>query len=89
MYKIAVIGDYDSIYGFAALILPVLLRPFSHNWLLLFVVGMVIATTLGDTTEEICCRLMDSPPVLLVKYMAGSFLIVSTLISSSGREGAL
>ncbi len=30
-----------------------------------------------------------SPPVMLVKYIGGSFLMVSIEISSSGFEGAL
>ena len=34
-------------------------------------------------------RMNGSPPVILVKYIFGSFLMVSMLISSSGLEGAL
>ena len=34
-------------------------------------------------------RIKGSPPVMLVKYIFGSFLIVSILISSSGLDGAL
>ena len=34
-------------------------------------------------------RIKGSPPVIFVKYILGSFLIVSILISSSGLEGAL
>ena len=34
-------------------------------------------------------RINGSPPVILVKYIFGSFLMVSMLISSSGLEGAL
>lgn len=53
-------GPFCVIYGFAALILPVLLRPFSHNWILLFVVGMVIATTLELLTGLVMIRLFGS-----------------------------
>ena len=34
-------------------------------------------------------RMNGSPPVMFVKYIFGSFLMVSMLISSSGLEGAL
>ena len=34
-------------------------------------------------------RMKGSPPVMLVKYIFGSFLMVSMEISSSGLEGAL
>ena len=34
-------------------------------------------------------RMNGSPPVILVKYIGGSFLIVSTEISSSALDGAL
>ena len=34
-------------------------------------------------------RMKGSPPVMLVKYIGGSFLMVSREISSSGFEGAL
>ena len=34
-------------------------------------------------------RINGSPPVILVKYILGNFLIVSMLISSSGLDGAL
>ena len=34
-------------------------------------------------------RMKGSPPVMLVKYICGSLRIVSSVSSSSGREGAL
>ena len=41
------------------------------------------------TTSARSARMKGSPPVMLVKYILGSFLIVSMDSSSSGRLGAL
>ena len=53
-------GPFCIIYGFAALFLPALLRPFSHNLLLLFLVGMVIASLLEYLTGLAMIRLFGS-----------------------------
>lgn len=53
-------GPFCIIYGFGALILPVLLRPFSHNILLLFFCGMVIATLLEYLTGIAMLRLFGN-----------------------------
>lgn len=53
-------GPFCIVYGFAALILPSLLRPFSQNLLLLFAMGMVIASTLELLTGLLMIRLFGS-----------------------------
>lgn len=53
-------GPFCVIYGFAALLLPTLLRPFSHNLILLFLAGMVLATVLEYLTGIVMLRLFGS-----------------------------
>lgn len=53
-------GPFCIIYGFGALILPGLLRPFSHNLILLFIAGMVLATLLEYLTGIAMLRLFGN-----------------------------
>ena len=53
-------GPFCIIYGFGALIIPALLRPFSHNLFLLFAAGMLLATVLEYLTRIAKMRLFGS-----------------------------
>lgn len=53
-------GPFCIIYGFGALIIPALLRPFSHNLFLLFAAGMLLATVLEYLTGIAMMRLFGS-----------------------------
>ena len=53
-------GPFCIIYGFGDLILPALLRPFSHNLFLLFAAGMLLATVLEYLTGIAMMRLFGS-----------------------------
>lgn len=49
-------GPICPIYGFGGILVHSFLRPFEHNWLALFLLGMLISTTI----EYITARLMIS-----------------------------
>ena len=53
-------GPFCIIYGFGALIIPALLRPFSHNLILLFIAGMVLATLFEYLTGITMLRLFGN-----------------------------
>lgn len=53
-------GPFCIIYGFGALVLPAMLRPFSHNLILLFIAGMVLATLLEYLTGMAMLRLFGN-----------------------------
>ena len=53
-------GPFCMIYGFAAVFLPALLRPFAHHVVLLFLAGMILATLFEYLTGKVMIRLFGS-----------------------------